>query len=165
MDDYVSKPIRPGQLQAALERCGLGRGLPVAASDRAGLPGAPGKDAPAEEVFDPVALEAARSLPGAEGPSLLPELVRTFLSDDAARLVRLARLVETRQARALVLEAHAFGGNAAAFGAAQVRRAAIELEEAAEQRNWPAGSARLADLQRACERLRAEVERHNILTP
>lgn len=156
MDDYVTKPIRPLELRAALERRGLGSGMMAAAASEAG--GRP----ELQRVFDEVALEAARGLPGAEGPSLLPELVRLYLSDEAERLARLQTLATERRGEQLGDEAHAFGGNAASFGGADVRRETLEVEEAARAGDWLEVSARLQLLFTACERLRTEIARRNL---
>ena len=152
MDDYVTKPIRTVELRSALERCGLGLSLAARPAGPKAVDG----------VFDAEVFEAARALPGNEGASLLPELIRLYLSDEAERLERLARLAAERRKDALGDEAHSLGGNAASFGGVQVRRAALELERVARAGDWPGVSVQLVSLREACERLRAEVARLNL---
>jgi len=157
MDAYVSKPIRVADLQAAFERCGLGR---------------PGGLRPAEElplvdqrVLELEAVETARALPGARGASLLPELVELYLSDEQERLARLVRLLAARKGEELADEVHSFGGNAASFGGGEVRRVALELERAARVSDWPEAKAGLARLRKACGRLRAAAALLIVRTP
>jgi CheY-like chemotaxis protein len=160
MDDHVSKPIRVNELRAALERCGLRK-------DESTPSASDGEDSPApaasENVLDEAALSTARNLPGMEGPSLLPELVRLYLSDEGDRLERLRRLVAGRAGGQLGDEAHSFGGNAASFGGMQVRRVALELERVARAEDWPGVAATLAQLEQACERLRTEVAKRGLV--
>ena len=158
MDDYVTKPIRAAELRAALERCGLGSGGTDAAEGKSG----PAAAAADDSVFDEEALESARLLPGTEGPSLLPELVRLYLSDEAERLERLAQLLADRRAEPLGDEVHGFGGNAASFGGLGVRRVALELERMARAGRWAEATREFGRLRDACQRLRAEVTRRRL---
>ena len=153
MDDCVTKPIRPQELRAALERCGA---TPAPAA--VAVSGA----TPDPRVFDPQALEAARQLPGSDGRPLVAELIRLYRSDEAERLEQIGRLAADRQAGALVEAVHSFGGNAAAFGAIEVRRAALAVEGAASAGNWGAVAAQIERLRTACVRLRSEIARLNL---
>ncbi len=155
MDDYVTKPIRPAELRAALERCGL--------EDRAAAAGAEEpRAAPAETVLDETALATVRDLSGPDGLSLLPEIVRLYLSDEAERLGRLRTLVREKQTASLADEAHAFAGNAAVFGGLEVKRLALELERVARAEAWTEAAAALVRLEGACESLRGELARLNL---
>ncbi|MBI5767949.1 MAG: PAS domain S-box protein [Verrucomicrobia bacterium] len=153
MNDHVTKPIRPAELRTVLARCGLAPGETAAP--------APGRRA-SGVVFDAEALAAARALPGNEGPSLLPELVRLYLGDEAARLAQLDRLAAAQQAELLADEVHNFGGNAASFGGLEVRRVALALEEVARAADWGAVTVQRQRLHEACARLRAEIARLNL---
>ncbi|MBC7368939.1 MAG: hypothetical protein H7343_19365 [Undibacterium sp.] len=115
MDGYVTKPIRAAELRAGLERCGL--------EDRAAAAGPEAHRAPqGETILDEAALATVRDPSGPEGLSLLPEVVRLYLSDEAERLGRLGALVREKQTASLADESHAFAGNAAVFGGVQVKR-------------------------------------------
>ncbi|MBI5688657.1 MAG: PAS domain S-box protein [Verrucomicrobia bacterium] len=150
MDDYVSKPLRASELQAALQRCGFEPADPGAIGELAG---------PSREVFDLEALENARGLPGLTGESLLQELVVAYLKDEPARLARLAQLAAERDAGELAELVHAFGGEAAAFGGRQVRQLALEVESAAQTRDWEAVDFGMRALEKACGTLRREIDR------
>ncbi len=153
MNDFVTKPIRPAEIRAALERCGL---------RHRGSASAPAAPSEPEVVLDAEIVQTTRELPGVESASLLPELVRLYLNDEAERLPRLQQLAADRQGATLGDEAHSFGGNAASFGGMQVRRVALELERAARAGDWPAVGAQLPQLREACDRLRSEIAQLNL---
>jgi PAS domain S-box-containing protein len=152
MDTYVSKPIHLVELQAAFKHCGLAPAGEALVPSRF-----------LENVLDAKALKIAASLPGISGPSMLPELVELYLSDEAERLERMATLVAAKEEDSLALEAHNLGGNAAAFGGVGVRRAALELERAARAHDWSEAALRLGRLRRASSRLRASLGSLNLL--
>ncbi len=160
VDPARDTPAKVGEF--AEERCGV---LREAAPIARALPGAGEAGVAAvrpEDVFDAEWLEAARVLPGAHGPSLLPELIAMYLGDEAARLTRMGQLAAERAEVDLAQEAHGFAGNAAAFGAVKVRAVALELERQARAANWAAVAGRLAALRAACAELREEMRRLNL---
>jgi CheY-like chemotaxis protein/HPt (histidine-containing phosphotransfer) domain-containing protein len=159
MDDYVTKPIRAGELRLALERCGLSGGALIAPESGAVATIATEDSDP---VIDERALAAARELPGMKAPSLLPELVAMYLKEEGPTLARLRELVAARRGELLADEAHSFGGSAATFGGMRVRRSALELERVVRVGDWPAALQAWAELERACERLRQEVGRRKL---
>lgn len=154
MDDYVSKPLRGRALQEALARCGF--------SSAPGVEGDAGVAGPSPEVFDLEALTTTRSLPGLGGGSLVQELVVAYLENEAGRREQIGRLAREQNAAELAELAHAFGGEAAAFGGVKVRELALELEEAARQQDWADVERRRQDLELACTRLREEIDRLNL---
>ena len=160
MNDYVTKPIRVAELQAALARCGLWH--------RAAAPAGPefhSASTELERALDERVLESTRSLLGEEAEKVLHDVVALYLSDEAERLDRLDRLAAERQGKQLGDEAHSLGGNAAVFGGMHVRRVARQLEEAARAGEWKAVAGHVAELRAACAHLRAELARRNLTTP
>ncbi len=155
MNYFVTKPIRPAELRSVLEKCGLVRSLAAPAAEAA-VSGA-------DDILDNEAMEAARNCPGAEGPSLLPELIRLYLSDEAKRLDRMDEMAAQHSGGMLADEAHSLGGNAASFGGRQVRAVALELERVARQSDWPKVPAQLGRLRGACLGLRNELARRSLL--
>jgi PAS domain S-box-containing protein len=152
MDDHVSKPILRDDLQSALLRAGLPPVLMTAAAD----------EAINSDIFNVKVFENTRKLPGNSGPSLLPELVRLYLSDETVRLKKIEALATEKNAMGLAEEAHSFGGNAASFGAVQVQQAALELEHIARHDGWPEVAKQIARLRDACATLRSEIARLNL---
>jgi CheY-like chemotaxis protein len=157
MDDFVTKPVRAADLRAVLERCVVRRNFASATAARENAP-----SEPPGGVLDEAVWEAMGALPGLEGPSLLPELVRLYVNDEAGRLGGLAQLAEERQAEALAQAAHRFGNGAAALGGMEVRRVALDLERAARVGAWSAVADQLGSLVLACARLRAELKRRGM---
>lgn len=158
MDDYISKPIRVAELRAALERCGLGRELPDAGESPAVLTTDDG-------ILDPRTLETARTLPGANGPSLLPELIAQHLSSEAVALAALAESARNEEWLNLAEQAHSFAGEVAALGALALRNAALELERAARASDPVRVPPRLAAVQHEAARLRSALGRLKVSPP
>ena len=148
MDAYVSKPIRVADLHAAFVHCGFGTASELS-------------DSAFREVgvLDSHALEVVRALPGTHGPSMLPELVELYLSDESERLERLSLLVDAKNSQELAAAAHSFGGDAATLGGSEVRRVALDLECLARGEDWTAASRRRDELRTACARLRVALSR------
>ncbi len=158
MNEYLTKPVRSAELEAAFARVmqgrtviGPGEARPAVAAATAPRPTAVtparllGRN---EEVFDARALEIVAGLPGAAGGTLLEDLIAEYLRGDGAQLAQLETLARDRQATALAEAAHGFAGTAATLGAREVRRAALQLEALARAGEW-------ADVERQLELVRA----------
>jgi CheY-like chemotaxis protein/HPt (histidine-containing phosphotransfer) domain-containing protein len=74
MDDYISKPVRPGELQAVLERWGAFR---AATSDTAFVAKSSGGDV----LLDQSLIARLGEMPPANGVALLDELIDLFLEN------------------------------------------------------------------------------------
>jgi PAS domain S-box-containing protein len=116
MDDYISKPIRPEELQRALERS-----APLAPPAAACPPEAP--------VVDAEALARLRELQEPGEPDFVTELIDHLLDEMPERLDRLAELVSAGDARGAERLAHSMKGSCANLGVVAMARAcqAIEL--------------------------------------
>ncbi|HLF29299.1 MAG TPA: response regulator [Anaerolineae bacterium] len=132
VDGYVSKPISPHKLAAALQQ----------------LAAQPQKHSPTPPVDLAAALEAS-----GEDAQLLREAVRLFIQQDYPRQTELLREALARQdARAACKAAHGLKGALDSFGGAPARDAALRLETLSRAGN-------LADGQRILEELESEVAR------
>ncbi len=131
MDGYVSKPIRAGELFAAIE------GL---------VGGAGGGTAPVDEAALVARLEGDRRL--------LKPMVRLFLADCPKRMTAIKRSLARSDAVGLEQAAHALKGSVANFAAPGAYQAARELEELARQGNLAAAGAGVRPLQVEIRRLR-----------
>jgi len=160
MNDYVPKPIRPAEIQEALRRTVL---APGGAGARPAPPPVARED-PAAGVLDLPLLETMRSLPGRNGPSLLPELVALYLKEEPRRLAELALLVQGRRGDEVGRLAHTLAGSGANLGARQVQAVALALEQSALAGDWVEAEARLAALRQAGGRLRAALVEHGLAT-
>jgi signal transduction histidine kinase/DNA-binding NarL/FixJ family response regulator len=106
MDDFLSKPLRLEQLDAALRR------------SLAGAPPASG-DAAAPPLLDRTALDAIRALDGVQ-PGLLAQVIDVFLASAAQRLDGLKEAVAYEDAGSLARGAHALASSSAQLGLAAI---------------------------------------------
>ncbi|QDU21319.1 hybrid sensor histidine kinase/response regulator [Urbifossiella limnaea] len=136
MDRYVTKPLRPEDLFAALEGLADAGG----GADRA-LP-------PASAVSRAAALKRT-----GEDEELLRELAGLCI-DEAPKLMAAIRgAVPRRDGAGLQLSAHALKGAVATFGADETAAAAQRLEEMGRAGRWDGIDAALAALEAAVGRL------------
>ena len=147
MTDYVSKPIRQAELEAAFDRSGIDP-APYTITE---------KRTPEDPVIDHHTFDTIRSLKDSKGRSVMQKIVNIYLAEEAGRLDRLEHLVAVQKTEELAQEAHSFGSSAVSFGGLQVRRIALELEDAARSANWPAVTDRMLALHHACTRLKHQL--------
>jgi PAS domain S-box-containing protein len=143
MDDYVSKPIRPRELAAAIGRqLGSGRSRPSAGR---------GRVVPADKpIFD--RKSALARLGGDE--SLLKEILAVFLEESGKQMKLLTESLEQDDADSVRRQAHAFKSGAGSVGALAVQHLAQQLEAAGERAalgDAPALLAKLKDAIRVFE--------------
>jgi len=120
MDDYITKPVRVEELQAALERSprlGVEEGKPNAAVSPGPLDG---------EV-----LATLRELQEEGEPDILEELFELFLKDTPTRLDAMREAVRQGDSEALRRAAHGQKGSSANLGAGQMEALCAELERKA----------------------------------
>jgi CheY-like chemotaxis protein len=110
MDDYMSKPVRLNDLEAALERARRSFAAPPA--------------------IDPRSIEALRALPDEEGQSLLRGLLVKFIEDAPEEIGALRAVVERGDPRAAALLAHRLKGAGGQFGAHRLVELCGEIERA-----------------------------------
>jgi PAS domain S-box-containing protein len=128
MDAYLTKPVDRAGLLAAVAA------LLAASPVRAPVAAPAAEPGPAHALMVRETLEELRA---AVGPGRLPELIGVFAAET---LVRLRRLEAEPTPAAVELEAHALRSAAGTFGAAALREAAGQLEQAAAAAD-PAGIA------------------------
>ncbi|MFA6107582.1 MAG: response regulator [Candidatus Latescibacterota bacterium] len=144
MDDYLSKPIRIGELVAALRRAGsvgengeprptTGGAVPdadehPAAPQEQVLSGAPQSGVDPAPVLDASALARLGSNLGARAAALLPTLIDGFCRE-APKLISTAReALAAGDCQSLRRAAHTLKGNALSFGLVALSEAARTLE-------------------------------------
>ena len=162
MDDYVTKPLRVGELREAFIRCSL---VKTENPERPAAPPAAGAGPLPGGGLDPVVIAQLRALPGRHGLSLLPEVIALFRRDEAERLATLAELAAAQQTEVLATAAHTLAGSCANLGARELRVIAQELEKAARAGAWPEVARHLAALQLAWPRLNAALTALEASTP
>jgi len=120
MDDYISKPIRREDLQAALER------TPHA-------PKATTPNLPPVIRLNAAVLNELRDLREADGPDPLAEIIQMFLSNAPQLLAEIQNQTAAGKADAVRMAAHSLKGSSANLGAEQLARFCSELEKAAKE--------------------------------
>jgi len=142
MDDYVSKPVRLKDLEAALER---------ARRPAATLP-----------AIDPGSLEELRALPDEDGQSLLRSLILTFIEDAPSSLNGMRAALDLGDARAAALLAHGLKGASGYLGAHRLAELCGKIEYAGKAGHIDALpnllTATNAELQRVLTALMRELE-------
>jgi PAS domain S-box-containing protein len=158
MDEHLSKPLRIEELQAALNRL-----CSVTPAEAAPKP-SPTRFRGVEEdvVFDERALAMVRALPGARGPSLLPELIALYLLEEPEHLARIEQLIGSRKPTVLGDAAHSLASNAGGLGARQMRNAALALEQSAREGRWTEVPERFENVRHASRRLHETVDLQNL---
>ncbi|HWX20719.1 MAG TPA: response regulator [Candidatus Binatia bacterium] len=177
MDDYISKPVRLENFQAALEKW-VGPGTcpsSVAAAAEMSGAGAPsGTGKPAQNAapiapgpaLDPAVVGRLMRL-AAANPSLLTEIYSTFLKSAGGYIDTIQKTMQSHETDALRKAAHALKGAAANVGATQIAALAHRLELAVALVS-PTGSAPLvaqlqSQLDAELNRAKAEIQ-NQILT-
>lgn len=108
MDDYISKPVKPADLNAILERWmadARETELPPEGAGALGETTGHGHTAP-EDPLDPGVLAGLRELQQAGEPDILTELVEMFVDDAEPRLAALREAVEKGDADNVERNAH-----------------------------------------------------------
>jgi len=166
MDDYISKPVRLEDLEAALLRwadlrpptsvlrpstsnlCSSG---PTAAASR---PQAP----PATPALDPAVTERLRSLAQATSPSVLNEIYQAFLGRAVEYLPALRQAVQAADTEALSRTAHAFRGASANIGGQTLAELCRQLETLGHSRSVAGADQLLGQVEGEFARVKCELQ-------
>ena len=141
MNDYVSKPVKLPELQAALRRAGAHmrrRGRVTAADlENPGSEAAPSESdatapGPTQPAVDPAVFESLRALQEAGEPDPAAELIDLFLADTPPRLNAMAAAVRDSRASDLRMSAHSLKGTASNLGARRLAALCAILEAGAK---------------------------------
>lgn len=155
MDDHLSKPVRPGDLAAMLERW---------LQDGAAL------QSPPPSVSEPIAdlieerLEGLARLGAATGEDLLAQVVESFLQQGKRVLETLHETLNRGDGAAFASAAHALAGSSGILGAAGLAAGCAELEALARQGDLAACEARLAAVEQTWRQVADRVHQHSAET-
>jgi signal transduction histidine kinase/HPt (histidine-containing phosphotransfer) domain-containing protein len=149
MDDYISKPVRIGELQAALEKWGPRK--------RAQLARATGTESGVMEggLLDPLVLNDLRQMPPENGVSLLDELVDLFLAGAPDKIKAITTAIEDPEK--LAFHAHALKSMSLNLGANRIVQVCKDLEERGRQGSREGLPELVIALQQTFERTRASL--------
>jgi signal transduction histidine kinase/DNA-binding response OmpR family regulator/HPt (histidine-containing phosphotransfer) domain-containing protein len=157
MDDYISKPVRLEDLDAALARYVSANGTIVESRPESALPAAPPEAlAPA---LDPAVTARLRGLAAATDPSVLYEIYEAFLSSAVDYLAAIREGAARNDAGGLRKAAHTFKGASANIGAQPLAELCRQLEALGEAGRAEGAGQRLEQLEREFARVKNEVEK------
>jgi HPt (histidine-containing phosphotransfer) domain-containing protein len=111
-------------------------------------------------VLDAELLAVMRSLPGRDGPHLLPELLLAFRRDEEPRLRQLADALQRRDSLLIAEVCHSLAGSCAVIGAIELKLLLSALSRAATSGQWDVASVHFEALPAARERLHAALSVH-----
>lgn len=146
MDGYLSKPIDPDELFAAVESRG-----------RTEL--SEGRQESAAVTFD----EAGALLRAGGDRALLEEIATLFRADSSRAIRQLQRALSAGDAEVLRLAAHSLKGSAANIGGSKARALAAELEQIGRSGSLEAAPSVLEDLRDETDRLLAALDAAGLL--
>jgi len=148
MNDFVAKPLSVDSLDAALKRVSQGED-----GESIALEGA-------AETLGVVDLREALNDLG--DLDLLRNMCKMLLAEWETHVSRIKAALTSKNAQELRMHAHTLKSLLAIFHADRARRAALELERAAQeadQTDWRGGGQHFFELQTELEALRPELER------
>jgi HPt (histidine-containing phosphotransfer) domain-containing protein len=106
-------------------------------------------------IIDLQAVENLREL-NPDDPNFLRELVDLFLADIPARIAEIEKAIATQDASLLTRAAHTIKGSSGNFGALQLAKASLEIEQQGKTASFAAATAALPALKAAFDQV-AEV--------
>lgn len=149
MDDYIAKPVRLDQLEAALRRWVAPRAGERTSDDEP--PDASGQREPREGVLDEAALAGL-------APDLVAELIPLFLEEAPQGLAALREATGQRDMEALRSTAHRLKGATGSVGALELAGLCAQLEACGQAGDAAAADGLIPALEPTFERTRAALE-------
>jgi GAF domain-containing protein/CheY-like chemotaxis protein/HPt (histidine-containing phosphotransfer) domain-containing protein len=141
MNDYLTKPIRPHELSAAIERAPMRR--------RASAEG--GRVRRSTEPIDRAVLSRLSASMGGDD-EFVAELIDQFLADAPGYMAAAREALANGDAEAVRRAAHTLKSNAATLGANELADSSRELEARAATGSMEGGADRLVAMERALDR-------------
>lgn len=153
MDDYVSKPVKPENLKAALQRFRSIRDVEREMRDANGS----GKTA-----LDLSLLDSFRDLDANGDGSIFTQLIDVFLDNSPKLLADAQSALTQHTSPQLARAAHTLKGSCSNFGAERLRDACQELETAAGISDLDHATTLLSQVEREFEYVRSALEKERI---
>jgi two-component system, sensor histidine kinase and response regulator len=156
MDGFLAKPYTLAALHATLARWLPAEPAAAAPRPAAAAP-APVAVVAAASAIDPAAIDTLRELDEPGAPSLVTQLVQSFLGSAETQLERIATALAAGDARAVGQVAHAQKSSAAYLGALALAGCYRELEKCGREGRLGDAGAHLAQARRELQRALAEL--------
>jgi len=150
MNDYIPKPVRPQELEDAIERF-----RPVKSPRRppAGPAHLRPQDSTQERVFDEKVLKGTLG----DEPDLIASILGDYLQDASRRIEAMKAAGETKDVESIGREAHSLKGASGTIGARALQSLAQKLEQEAGSEDLSTIKTRVGELEQQLERLRTEL--------
>jgi signal transduction histidine kinase/HPt (histidine-containing phosphotransfer) domain-containing protein len=150
MDDYISKPIRVGDLQSALERWGTTktRRFDTAFVQRL-------RSGPAHNLLDQAVILELRNMPSSDGVGMLQELVDLFLEGAPPRMEQIRQAIN--DGPMLAFHAHSLKSMSLNLGALRIVELSQKLEDLGRARNVHGAPALFQELETAFAQTKAQL--------
>ena len=145
MDDYITKPVKPEELQRAIERSAPPSGAPVPVA--APLPAA-------EAPLDLSVLEALRELQDPDEPDFVTELIDVLLADLPQKLTALEEAVACGNAHGMNRIAHSMKSSCGNLGAMPLSKLFFAIERKGADNDLSAAPALVAQVKAEFARVR-----------
>ncbi len=163
MDDFVGKPIRTGDLQAALIRRARARGIEAADGVEPATAAAPATTAATAANLEARSEDLkVRTDLQLLGPRMLREIIDKFLDTAQQQEAAIRRAIERGEAAALAAAAHGLKGSSATVGAARMAEICKQLEESGRDGSVEGAGERLRELKRELDRVSTFFRRHAV---
>jgi CheY-like chemotaxis protein len=148
MDDYISKPVKIQELEAALRRYGSRLQQPSAI-----VP----PDLPTATALDPTTLNMLWEMLG-QRQSDLSCLIQSYCTEAPKLIAALGQAVQTNDAPSLRLAAHTLKSSSSCFGATHLSNLCRELETQAQNNSILTTSQTLSELADEYERVKTALQ-------
>ncbi|MGD0259442.1 MAG: response regulator [Verrucomicrobiota bacterium] len=142
MDDYISKPVRVGELQSALQRWGPTK---TRKSDTVFMSRL--RRGAADNLLDLATITELRNMPPSNGVGMLQELVDLFLEAAPQRIAQIGQSIN--DGPMLAFHAHALKSMGLNLGVKRIVELSQKLEELGRARNVHGAPALLQELEAA----------------
>jgi len=151
MDDYISKPVRPEELQ---------RALAATAAEMASPPAPPvvAADASLPAAVDPQVLANLRELQDPDEPDFVVELIDHLLAETPVRLASIGDAIAAGNAQSLNRLAHSLKSSCGNLGAMHLSSLCALLERAGADNQLEPAPALLAQAHAEFDRVKAALD-------
>ncbi len=152
MDDYLSKPVLPEELESTLARW-LSPGQGSDAKRGAA------KAVPREPATDKIALARLAEI-APPGSNFIAEIIDAFLGDMTKRIGAIEQQMSVRDTTGIAATGHSLKGSCSHFGARRLMQLCVELEDIARAGKTDGLRAAVDSMVAESERVRAELQEY-----